>query len=504
MPPVVLAILDGWGISDELTGNAVRQAATPCIQQFFATYPHAQLGCSGEAVGLLSEQMGDSNVGHTNIGAGRIIYQPLVRINRAISDGSFAASPVLERLWQAAEGQALHLLGLLSSGGVHSHLDHVLELLRLAQAQGLQEVYVHIFLDGRDVPPQSALTYIDILETAMRHLGVGKIATVSGRFYAMDRDRRWERVALAYNALVHGQGEQAASARQAVEQAYAQGLTDEFVQPTIVCPSGQIRANDAIFMWNFRADRARQLMHALLDEEFTDFARGARVPVFFASMAEYEAGFPVPHVLAPQDLSLTLGEVVSLAGLKQLRLAETEKYAHVTFFFNGGREICFAGEDRILVPSPQVATYDLEPEMSALQVTEQLLANLTNYDLVVANFANLDMVGHTGNMSATVQAVETVDSCVGRLVEALQQIGGTLVLTADHGNAEQMLDLATGEPHTAHTANPVPFLVMAPGVNKLRHQGVLADIAPTILQLLQLAQPTVMTGRSLLAGNEPS
>ncbi len=504
MQPVVLAILDGWGISEELTGNAVRQAATPHLDQLFARYPHTQLTCSGEAVGVLPEQMGDSNVGHTNMGAGRIVYQPLVRINRAIRDGSFAASPVLGQLWQAAAGRALHLLGLLSDGGVHSHRDHLLELLRLAKAQGLQEVFVHVFLDGRDVPPQSALTYLDTLEATMQQLGVGKIATVSGRFYAMDRDRRWERVELAYEALVWGEGEQAASAREAVEQAYAEGLTDEFVRPTVVCPGGQISDGDAVFMWNFRADRARELMHALLDEEFTGFARGAKTALFFAAMAEYETGFPVPHLLAPQDLNWTLGQVVSEAGLKQLRLAETEKYAHVTFFFNGGREVCFAGEERILVPSPQVATYDLVPAMSAPQITEQLLANLANYDLIVVNYANLDMVGHTGDMAATVRAVETVDSCVGRLAQAMQQIGGALVLTADHGNAEQMLNPATGEPHTAHTGNPVPFLVMAPGVRALHSQGILADIAPTILQLMQLAQPTVMTGRSLLAGNEPS
>ncbi|HBK85021.1 MAG TPA: 2,3-bisphosphoglycerate-independent phosphoglycerate mutase, partial [Firmicutes bacterium] len=350
--------------------------------------------------------------------------------------------------------------------------------------------------------PQSALTYIATLEQTMLNLGIGKIATVSGRFYAMDRDKRWERVELAYNALVRGQGERAASARQAVEQAYANGLTDEFVLPTVICPGGQIKANDAVFMWNFRADRAREMMHALLDEEFASFTRGARVPIYFASMAEYEVGFAVPHVLKPQDLSLTLGEVVSKAGLKQLRLAETEKYAHVTFFFNGGREASFPGEDRVLVSSPQVSTYDLVPEMSALQVADELLARLGDYHLVVVNFANLDMVGHTGSLPAAIRAVETVDSCVGRLAEAVRQVGGALVLTADHGNAEQMLNLVTGEPHTAHTANSVPCLVMAPGVNELRDHGMLADIAPTILQLLQLAQPTVMTGRSLLAGNE--
>jgi len=502
MGPVVLAILDGWGVSEAVTGNAVRQAATPNIDHLFATYPHTQLACSGEAVGLLPEQMGDSNVGHTNIGAGRIVYQSLVRINRAIRDGSFAANPVLQNLWQAARGQALHLMGLLSDGGVHSHIDHLLELLRLAKEQGLEEVYVHVFLDGRDVPPQSALTYIDTLEKHLSLLGIGRIATVSGRFYAMDRDRRWERVKVAYNAIVHGQGEQAASARKAVEQAYEQGLTDEFVRPTVVNNYGGIKDGDAVFMWNFRADRAREMMHALIDDDFTGFDRGHRFPLFFAAMAQYELDFPVPHVLEPQDLSLTLGEVVSRAGLRQLRLAETEKYAHVTFFFNGGQEICFPGEDRILVPSPKVATYDLQPEMSAPEITEQLLANLSRYDLVVVNYANLDMVGHTGNMSAAVRAVETVDGCVGRLVTAIKDAGGMLVLTADHGNAEQMLDPVTGEPHTAHTANPVPFLVMAQGVNELRGPGVLADIAPTVLQLLQLNQPPEMTGRSLLGGKE--
>ena len=504
MQPVVLTILDGWGISEELHGNAVRQAKTPNIDQLFASYPHTQLACSGEAVGLLPEQMGDSNVGHTNIGAGRIVYQPLVRINNAIADGSFATSPTLQDLWQAAAGQALHLLGLLSDGGVHSHLNHLLELLRLAKVNNLGQVYVHVFLDGRDVPPQSALSYIDTLEAAMLQLGIGQIATVSGRFYAMDRDKRWDRVELAYNALTRAQGERATTARLAVEQAYAQGLTDEFVRPTVIHPEGSIRPHDAVFMFNFRADRARELMHALLDVEFTNFQRGPAIPVFFAAMAEYENGFPVSHVLQPQDLSLTLGEVVSRAGLKQLRVAETEKYAHVTFFFNGGQEICFPGEQRILVPSPQVATYDLVPEMSALQVTEQLLANLADYDLVVVNYANLDMVGHTGDVEATVRAVETVDGCVGRLAQAVKQLGGTLVLTADHGNAEQMFSPTTGEPHTAHTANPVPFLVMADGITELGGQGVLADIAPTILQLLQLTQPSAMTGRPLLAVNEPS
>ncbi len=354
MQPVVLAIIDGWAINSNPIGNAVRQAATPNLQRLFAEYPHTQLACGGEAVGLLPGQMGDSNVGHINLGAGRIVYQPLVRINRAIRDGTFAASPVLQQLWQKAQGHSLHFLGLLSDGGVHSHIDHLLELLRLARANGVQEVYVHAFLDGRDVPPQSALDSIDMLDAAMSRLGLGQIAAVPGRVYSMERDRRWERVGAAYRALVYGQGVKATSARQAVEQAYAQDITDEFVPPTVVCPHGTIKAGDAVFIWNFRADRVRELMHALNDEDFTAFPRGKQIPIWLAGMAEYEADYPLPYVLEPQDLSLTLGEVVSQAGLRQLRLAETEKYAHVTYFFNGGREEPFPGEDRILVPSPKV------------------------------------------------------------------------------------------------------------------------------------------------------
>ena len=498
MQPVVLAIIDGWAIRESELGNAVKQAATPNLQRLFAQYPHTRLACAGEAVGLMPGQMGDSNVGHLNIGAGRIVYQPLVRINQALQNGQLAESPVLQQLWSHAQGKALHLLGLLSDGGVHSHIDHLLSLLELARANGLEEVYVHAFLDGRDVPPQSALRYIDALESYMADLGIGQIATVSGRFYAMDRDERWDRVEAAYQALVHGQGLSAASAKQAVEAAYAQGITDEFVPPTVLRREGCIKADDAVLMFNFRADRARELMHALMDEQFSSFARGKRVPIFMASMTEYEQGYPLPHVLPPQDLSLTLGEVVSRAGLRQLRVAETEKYAHVTFFFNGGREEPFPGEERILVPSPQVATYDLCPAMSAESIMVQLLPRLDAYDFIVVNFANLDMVGHTGKLAAAIQAVETVDKCVGRLAAAVRHAGGALVLTADHGNAEQMLDEENKNPHTAHTGNPVPCLIMAPGVIALRQEGILADIAPTVLQLLGVAQPAVMTGRSLL------
>ncbi|MGI6357957.1 MAG: 2,3-bisphosphoglycerate-independent phosphoglycerate mutase [Bacillota bacterium] len=502
MKPVLLCILDGWALRDAQPGNAVRLAKTPHLDRLFRQHPHCQLQCSGEAVGLMPGQMGDSNVGHLNIGAGRIVYQPLVRINRAIADNSFCKSEVLSAVMQQAEGNSLHLLGLLSDGGVHSHIEHVYALLRLARQRGLQQVYLHIFLDGRDVPPQSALEYISALEAEMERLGVGTIATVMGRFYAMDRDRRWERVQAAYQALVHGQGQRAATASEAVRQSYAAGHTDEFVPPTVICPQGMIKPQDGVFMWNFRADRARELMHALHDPEFAGFPRAELPAPHLAGMMQYEAGYPLPYAIPAQDLHLTLGEVVSQAGKRQLRVAETEKYAHVTFFLNGGREEPFPGEERVLIPSPKVATYDLCPEMSAGRIVEQLLPRLPDYDLVVVNFANLDMVGHTGVLDAAIRAVETVDACVGQLEQALRQLAGAMLVTADHGNAEQMVDLVTGEPHTAHTANPVPCLLVAPGEWKLRPQGILADIAPTVLQLMHLQQPSAMTGQSLIVFDE--
>lgn len=500
MKPVVLAILDGWALSEARDGNAIRQAQTPRLNELFRQFPHTSLACSGEAVGLLAGQMGDSNVGHLNIGAGRVVYQPLVRINRIIREGQLGSNPVVREMLGLASGpeKALHLVGLLSDGGVHSHIDHLLALLREAKAQDVKHVYVHAFLDGRDVPPRSALQYIDALEQSMAKIGVGRIATVMGRFYAMDRDQRWERVAEAYRAIVEGKGEYASSARQAVEASYLKDVSDEFVVPAIVDPAGTVKDGDVVFMWNFRADRARELLHALGDEEFLPFQRANKPDARLYGMTEYAQDLPVPFAVPPQDLSLTLGEVVSLAGLTQLRVAETEKYAHVTFFFNGGREEAFAGEHRILVPSPKVATYDQCPQMSAVEITDKLLPRLADYDMIVVNYANLDMVGHTGIMQAAICAVETVDTCVGRLADAVAKVGGALVLSADHGNAEQMVDPSTGSPHTAHTPNPVPCLVMAHGVERLNDGGILADLAPTVLQLLEVAKPAAMTGTSLI------
>lgn len=498
MKPVVLAILDGWGIGPEGEGNAVTSAATPHLDRLFAEYPHTQLQCSGEAVGLQPGQMGDSNVGHLNIGAGRVVYQPLVRINRLIADGSLEQNGVINDLFAQARGHALHLLGLLSDGGVHSHIDHLFALLKLAKDRGCTRVYVHAFLDGRDVPPESSLQYIDALEDYLQRLGVGQIATVTGRYYAMDRDRRWERLEEAYRALVLGEGERAATAQAAIEAAHARGETDEFVRPVVIRPEGIIRSGDAVFMFNYRADRARELVHALHDPQFDGFERQVFPQVHLAGMMQYEADYPLPYAVPHQDLNLTLGEVVSLAGMRQLRAAETEKYAHVTFFLNGGREEAFANEDRLLIPSPKVPTYDLQPEMSAFQVIEQLLPRLADYDLVVVNFANLDMVGHTGDLTAAIAATEAVDSCVGRLVAAVQELGGALLITADHGNAEQMIDPVSGEPHTYHTANPVPCLLINGGTASLRQDGVLADLAPTVLELLGISQPAEMSGRSLL------
>lgn len=498
MKPVVLCILDGWALRDAREGNAVRLASTPQLERLFQKHPHCQLQCSGEAVGLQPGQMGDSNVGHLNIGAGRIVYQPLVRINRAIADDGLRQNAVLRDLLRQASGHALHLIGLLSDGGVHSHISHVQALLRLAKEAGLQQVYIHPFLDGRDVPPQSALDYIAQLEQMTVDLGVGQIATVSGRFFAMDRDKRWDRVEAAYRALVLGQGQVATTAAAAVEQAYAAGQTDEFVPPTVVLPEGTIKDGDAVFMWNFRADRARELLRALGDAAFNGFQREVFPSLHLAGMMPYEDAWPLPAAILAQDLAWTLGETVSRAGKRQLRVAETEKYAHVTFFLNGGREEPFPGEDRVLVPSPKVATYDLCPGMSAEQIMQELLPRLASYDLVVVNFANLDMVGHTGVLEAAVCAVETVDACVGRLATAIGDLQGALVLTADHGNAEQMSDLTTGAPHTAHTANPVPCLVMAPEVSAIRAEGILADIAPTVLHLMGIAQPAAMTGQSLI------
>lgn len=501
--PVLLMILDGWGIAPASSSNAAAVAATPCLDKFFAEYPHTKLEASGGAVGLPDGQMGNSEVGHLNIGAGRIIYQELTRITKAVKDGDFFTNPVLTDVMAKtkAAGKALHLMGLLSDGGVHSHLEHVIALVEMARQQGLEKVYVHAFLDGRDVGPKTAVTYLQQLQEAMRQIGVGKIATVSGRYYAMDRDKRWERTEKAYRALVLGEGEHAEDAVSGVERSYAQGITDEFVIPFIVGENdGRITAGDGIVFFNFRPDRARQMTRALSETEFDGFQRPEGVlPVNFVCMTQYDATIAAPVAFPPQTYEDTLGEVLAKQGLQQLRIAETEKYAHVTFFFNGGVEAPNAGEERILIPSPKVATYDLQPEMSAREVTEALLTELDKdrFDMVILNFANPDMVGHTGVLQAAVKAMETVDECAGRIVAKVLALGGSVCITADHGNLEKMTDETTGQPHTAHTTNPVPFILVSNEEHKL-HSGILADIAPTLLELLHIDKPAAMTGSSLM------
>ena len=500
--PVLLMILDGWGIAPASSSNAATLARTPNLDKYFANYPHTQLEASGLEVGLPEGQIGNSEVGHLNIGSGRIIYQSLTRISKSIADGDFFTNPVLVKVMDEvkASGKALHLLGLLSDGGVHSHITHIIALLEMAQKHGLTKVYVHAFLDGRDVPPQSALTYVEQLEAAMDKIGVGKIATVSGRYYAMDRDKRWERLAKAYATVAQGEGPRAASATAGIEASYEAGVTDEFVVPfTIEGVDGRISAGDGVIFANFRPDRAREITRAIIDEDFPYFERPASArPVHFACMAQYDATIAAPVAYPPESIDDTLGQVLAQRGLRQLRIAETEKYAHVTFFFNGGVEEPNQNEERILIPSPKVATYDLQPEMSAEEVTQALLAELDKdkFDVVILNFANPDMVGHTGVLEAAIKAMEKVDNCVGRVVERVLALDGSVCICADHGNLEKMAE-PDGEPNTAHTTNPVPFLLISKEKHEL-HQGILADIAPTMLELLHIPQPKAMTGKSLI------
>ena len=500
--PVLLMILDGWGIAPASSSNAATLARTPNLDKYFANYPHTQLEASGLEVGLPAGQIGNSEVGHLNIGSGRIIYQSLTRISKSIADGDFFTNPVLVKVMDEvkASGKALHLLGLLSDGGVHSHITHIIALLEMAQKHGLTKVYVHAFLDGRDVPPQSALTYVEQLEAAMDKIGVGKIATVSGRYYAMDRDKRWERLAKAYATVAQGDGPKAASATAGIEASYEAGVTDEFVVPfTIEGVDGRISAGDGVIFANFRPDRAREITRAIIDEDFPYFERPASArPVHFACMAQYDATIAAPVAYPPESIDDTLGQVLAQRGLRQLRIAETEKYAHVTFFFNGGVEEPNQNEERILIPSPKVATYDLQPEMSAEEVTQALLAELDKdkFDVVILNFANPDMVGHTGVLEAAIKAMEKVDNCVGRVVERVLALDGSVCICADHGNLEKMAE-PDGEPNTAHTTNPVPFLLISKEKHEL-HQGILADIAPTMLELLHIPQPKAMTGKSLI------
>jgi len=506
--PIALIILDGLGVgSDRDPSNAITQAGTPHLTLLAELYPHTVLACSGEAVGLPEGQMGNSEVGHLNIGAGRIVYQDLTRISKAIRDGDFFANNVLGDVIAAVKknGSALHFMGLVSDGGVHSHITHIYGLLELAKRAGLRDVYIHAYLDGRDVPPTSAREYLDALEAKAAALGVGRIATISGRYWAMDRDKRWERIAKAYAALVDREGERAPDARTAVEQAYARGETDEFVLPTVIGGDrGAIRAGDGVIFFNFRPDRARQLTRAFTDREFAAFPR-PYIPLAFATFTQYDETLDVPVAFPPQYIKNTLGEVFSAAGLTQLRIAETEKYAHVTYFFNGGDEKPLPGEERVLIPSPKVATYDLKPEMSAIEVTDRAVAEIRSgkFDLIVMNYANGDMVGHTGLLDAAVKAVRVVDNCVGRVVDAVRDRGGIACITADHGNADQMIDPASGEALTAHTLNPVPFILVSERHRQARlRSGILADIAPTVLDLASLAQPAEMTGRTLIIKEE--
>ena len=500
--PLVLMILDGFGIAPK-EGNAIEAARTPNLDKLFSQNPLTQIGASGLDVGLPDGQMGNSEVGHTNIGAGRIVYQELTRITKSIQDGDFFQN---EAFLSAIENvkknhSALHLMGLLSDGGVHSHNTHLYGLLELAKKNDIENVYVHCFMDGRDVPPSSGKDYVAQLIEKMKEIGVGQIATVMGRYYAMDRDNRWERVEKAYAAMVYGEGEKAACGLCAMQNSYDNGLTDEFVVPTVIDGAQPIQPNDSVIFFNFRPDRAREITRTLVDPDFTGFERrNGFFPLTYICMTPYDATMPnVDVAFKKESLDNTLGEYISKLGMKQLRIAETEKYAHVTFFFNGGVEKQYEGEDRILVHSPKVATYDLQPEMSAYEVTDKMVdaVNSGKYDVIILNFANCDMVGHTGVFDAAVKAVEAVDTCVGRVIDAVLAQGGAALITADHGNADHMFD-EDGTPFTAHTTNPVPLCVVGHPCT-LREGGRLADLAPTMLQILNIPQPAEMTGKSLIA-----
>ncbi|WP_281998480.1 2,3-bisphosphoglycerate-independent phosphoglycerate mutase [Priestia flexa] len=505
--PTALIILDGFALRDEEKGNAVKHAKKPNFDRYWNEFPHATLQASGEAVGLPEGQMGNSEVGHLNIGAGRIVYQSLTRVNVAIREGEFEKNETLVAAVKHAKekGTSLHLFGLLSDGGVHSHIEHLYALLRLAKKEGLERVYIHGFLDGRDVAPQSAEQYLKELNEKIEEYGVGEIATLSGRYYSMDRDKRWERVEKAYRAMVYGEGPSYTSPEECVKDSYENGVYDEFVLPSVITkedgsPVATIKDEDAVIFYNFRPDRAIQISNTFANEDFRSFDRGEKHPknLHFVCLTHFSETVNGYVAFKPVNLDNTLGEVLSQNNLKQLRIAETEKYPHVTFFMSGGREAEFPGEKRILIDSPKVATYDLKPEMSAYEVTDALLAEIEGdkQDAIILNFANPDMVGHSGMLEPTVKAIETVDECLGKIVDAILAKGGTAIITADHGNSDEVVTLE-GNPMTAHTTNPVPVIVTKQGV-ELREDGILGDLAPTMLNLLDVAQPKEMTGKTLI------
>ncbi|SMB85389.1 phosphoglycerate mutase [Desulfonispora thiosulfatigenes DSM 11270] len=512
MRPLALIVLDGWGLSecDDPNSNAISRAKKPNFDSIWNKYPHANLKASGENVGLPDGQMGNSEVGHLNIGAGRVVYQELTRINKAVREKTLASNPVLKEALEKCknENKPLHLLGLLSDGGVHSHIQHLFALLDIASEMGINDIFIHAFLDGRDVSPTSSITYIEQLEDKLQELGRGKIATIMGRYYAMDRDNRWDRVELAYKAMVLGEGDKAPLAKSAIEQSYDKKIIDEFIKPTVIVDQkgesiAQIKQDDVVVFYNFRADRAREISRVFVDKDFTYFKRSESCTnIHYVCMTQYDKDIKAPVIFSPQNLKNTLGEVLSAEGIKQLRIAETEKYAHVTFFFNGGVEDPNPGEERVLIPSPKVATYNLQPEMSAELVTQKLIEeiNTEKYGFILLNFANPDMVGHTGDIEATVKAIETVDNCLGKVLTAMEKVKGKILITADHGNAESMFDPETGKPITAHTCNLVPFILVAEELKsiKLKETGSLQDIAPTVLNLLNIEKPAEMTGNSLV------
>ena len=501
----MLMILDGFGNNQNKNGNAIEMAEIPNINKLKKTCPVTEIYTSGLDVGLPEGQMGNSEVGHTNIGAGRIVYQELTRITKTIEDGDFFSIPEFTEAIENCKknNSKLHIMGLLSDGGVHSHIRHLYALLELAKRKDFENVYIHCFLDGRDTPPASGETYIMKLNEKLQEKGIGKIASISGRFYSMDRDKRWERVKKSYDMLVNGIGNKATSAISAIESSYQKEIFDEFVEPTLICngeePIATIEKNDSVIFFNFRPDRAREITRTLVDKEFKEFET-KDLNLYYVCFTQYDEQMPnVKIAFKPTALKNTFGEYISNKGLTQLRIAETEKYAHVTFFFNGGEEKQYEGEDRILIPSPKVETYDLKPEMSAYEVTEKVIKAIKSqkYDCIILNYANPDMVGHTGNLEAAIKALEAVDECVGKVVEAVQMVDGTLLITADHGNIEQMIDYKTGEPHTAHTTNPVPLILVGKDNVKLK-PGKLADLAPTMLDIMGLEKPEEMTGESLI------